>query len=141
MYRGHAMQCLVTQSCPALCDPMDCSPPGSSIHGDSPGKTTGVGCHALFQGIFPTQESSPGLPHCRRLLYCLSHQGSPWTLEWVAFPFPRRSSNPGINPGSSTLQVHSLPAELPGSPMYSGPGPQFTFWVAVLWGSYVRVSD
>ena len=34
---------------------MDCSPPGSSVHGDSPGKNTGVGCHVLLQGIFPTQ--------------------------------------------------------------------------------------
>ena len=46
---------LVTQLCPTLCDPMDCSPPGSSVHGDSLGKATGVGCHALLQGIFPTQ--------------------------------------------------------------------------------------
>ena len=43
------------QSCPTLCDPMDCSPPGSSVHGDAPGKNTGVGCHVLLQGIFPTQ--------------------------------------------------------------------------------------
>ena len=49
------------QSCPTLCDPMDCSPPGSSIHGDSPGKNTRVGCHFLLQGIFPTQELSTGL--------------------------------------------------------------------------------
>ena len=42
------------QSCPTLCDPMDCSLPGSSVHGDSPGKNTGVGSHALLQGIFPT---------------------------------------------------------------------------------------
>ena len=47
--------CLVTQSCPALCNPMDYSPPGSSVHVDSPGKNTGVGCHALLQRIFPTQ--------------------------------------------------------------------------------------
>ena len=53
--------CLVTQSCPTLWDPMHCSPPGSSVHGDSPGKNTGVGCHALLQGIFPTQGSNPGL--------------------------------------------------------------------------------
>ena len=52
--------------------PMDCSLPGSSVHGDSPGKTTRVCCHALLQGIFPTQESNPGLPHCRRILYHLS---------------------------------------------------------------------
>jgi len=43
-----------------------------SVHGDSPGKNTGVGCHALFQGIFPTQGSNPGLPHCRQILYHLS---------------------------------------------------------------------
>ena len=41
---------LVAQLCPTLCDPMDCSPPGSSVHGDSPGKNTGVVCHALLQG-------------------------------------------------------------------------------------------
>ena len=64
------------QSCLTLCDSMDCSPPGSSVHRDSPGKNTGVGCHALLQGIFPTQGSNPGLPHCRRILYRLSHQGS-----------------------------------------------------------------
>ena len=69
--------CLVAQSCLTLCDPMDCSPPGFSVHGDSPGKSTGVGCHALLQGIFPTQGSNPGLPHCRWILYRLSHQGSP----------------------------------------------------------------
>ena len=44
-----------------LCDPMDGSPPGSSILGDSPDKNTGVGCHALLQGIFPTQGSNPHL--------------------------------------------------------------------------------
>ena len=57
---------------------MDCSLPGAFVHGDSPGKNTRVGCHALPQGIFPTQASNPGLPHCRRILYHLSHQGSPW---------------------------------------------------------------
>ena len=67
--------CLVNQSCPTTCDPMDCSPPGSSVHGDSPNKNTGVGCHAVLQGIFPTQGSNPDLPHCRRFLYHLSHQG------------------------------------------------------------------
>ena len=39
------------QSCPTVCDPKDCSLPGSSVHGDSPGKNNGVGCHALLQGI------------------------------------------------------------------------------------------
>ena len=69
--------CLVTQSCPTLCDPMDCSPPGSSVHGDSPGKNTGVGCHALLQGISPTQGSNPGLPHCRRIILPSEPAGEP----------------------------------------------------------------
>ena len=67
---------LVAQSCPTLCGPMGCSPPGSSVHGDSLGKNTGVGSHSFLQGIFPTQGSNPGLPYCSRILYQLSHQGS-----------------------------------------------------------------
>ena len=70
--------------------PHGLEPPGSSVHGDFQGKNTGVGCHALLQGIFPTQGSNPGLPHCR----CLSHQGNPRILEWVAYPFSSRSSQP-----------------------------------------------
>ena len=56
---------LVSQLCSTLCDPMNCSTPGSSVHGDSLGKNTGAGCDALFQGIVPTQGSYPGLLHCR----------------------------------------------------------------------------
>ena len=52
-------------------------PGKQGAHGDSPGKNTGVGCHALLQGIFPTLGSNPGLLHCRQSLYHLSHQGSP----------------------------------------------------------------
>ena len=88
----HAMLGLVAQLCPNLCDPMNCSPPGSSVHGDSPGKNTGAGCHALLQGIFPTQGSNPGLLHCRQIFYHLSHQGIPWIL--VASPFSRESFLP-----------------------------------------------
>ena len=65
---------LVTQSCPTLWDPMD--PPGTSVHGDYPGKNTGVGCNSLLHGIFPTQGLNPGLLHCGRILYGLNHQGS-----------------------------------------------------------------
>ena len=85
----------VAQSCLTRCDPMDCSPLrllcpwGFSRHGD-----TGVGCRALFQGIFPHEGSSPGLLHCGQILYQLSHQGSPRILEWVACPFSRGSSWP-----------------------------------------------
>ena len=91
---SYAVLHLVAQSC--LCNPMDCNPPGSSVHspGDSPGKNTGVGCHALLQGIFPTQGLNPGLPHFGWILHRLSHQGSPWLLQWVAYPFFRGSSQP-----------------------------------------------
>ena len=69
---------------------------------DSPGKNTGVGCHALFKGtfhprdqmIFPTQRSNLGLPHCRQILCQLIHKGSQRTLEWVANPFSSGSSWP-----------------------------------------------
>ena len=44
---------------------------------NSPGQNTGVGSLSLLQGIFPTQGSNPGFPHCRRILYQLSHKGSP----------------------------------------------------------------
>ena len=70
------LKVLVTQSCPTLCSPMDCRPPSCSVLGDSPGKKARVGCHAFLQGIFWTQELNPGLPHCRQILYCLSHQES-----------------------------------------------------------------
>ena len=86
--------CFITQSRPTLCNPVDCTLPGSSVHGDSAGKNTGVACHAFVQGIFPSQGSNPGLLHCRQILYHLSHQGSPWILEWVAYPFSRGSSWP-----------------------------------------------
>ena len=69
-----------TQSCPTLCDPMDCSPPGSCPW-DFPGKSTGVGCHFLLQGIFVTQGSNPGLLHYRQILYSLSHRGSPLSYK------------------------------------------------------------
>ena len=61
---------------------------------NSPGQNAGVGSLSVFQGIFPTQGSNPGLPHCRWILYQLSHQGSPRILECVAYPFSRGSSWP-----------------------------------------------
>ena len=78
----------VTQLCPTLCDPMDYSP------WNSPGHNTGVGYLSLLQGIFLTQELSWGLLHCRWILYQLSQKGSPGILEWVAYPFSSRSSQP-----------------------------------------------
>ena len=68
-----AVLCLVTQL--RLCNLKVCSQAPLSM--DSPGKNTGVGCHALLQGIFPIQGSNPGLPHCKQIFYHLSQQGSP----------------------------------------------------------------
>ena len=92
-FLGHSLQrffsffslcvCLVVQLRLTLCNPMDCSTPGSSVHGNSPGKT-GVDCHALLQEIFLTQELNWGLLHCRQILYQLSYQGSPsLSINWI----------------------------------------------------------
>ena len=92
-----AMLCLVAQSCPTLSHPMDCSPPGSSDHGDSPGKNTGVGCHALLPKDYPAAAAAAkSLQSCPTL--CDPRDGSPpgsavpgilqaRTLEWVAISF------------------------------------------------------
>ena len=63
---------------------------------NSPGQNTGVGPLSLLQGIFPTQGLNPGLPNYWQILYQLSHKGSPRILEWIAYPFHRGSSRPGI---------------------------------------------
>ena len=78
-------------------------PPGSSVHWILQARIHGVGCHALFQGIFLTQGSNPGLLHCRWILYQLSHQGSPRILEWIAYPFSRGLPDPGIELGFSCI--------------------------------------
>ena len=125
--------CLVSQSCLILCDPLDYSPPGTSVCGDSPGKNTGVGCHALLLGIFPTQGSNPGLLHCRWIPYQLSHNGVsnsfviPWTIAhqaplfmgfprqaYVPFPFPRHLPDPRIEPTSPVLADVLFTTESPG---------------------------
>ena len=79
-----------------LCDPVTYTNPWNS-----PDQNTGVGSLSLLQGFFPTQGSNPGLPHCRRILYQLSHKGRPRILEWVAYPFssglsPNQESNQGL---------------------------------------------
>ena len=89
----HAGLCLVAQLCLILCDPMDCSPPGSSVHGVSPGKNTEVGCLALLQGIFETQLShiaggffticSPGKPKNTGVGSLSLLQGSSWPRNWT----------------------------------------------------------
>ena len=108
--------CLVAQSCPTLCDPMDCSPPGSSVRGDSPGKNTGVGCRALLP---PADLPHPGIKPRSPALQADSLPSEP----------PRKPKNTGVDslsiiqgnfptqesePGSPALQADSLPAEPPG---------------------------
>ena len=66
---------LVTQSFLILCNPMDCSLPGSSVHGISQARILEWVAIPFIQGIFLTQGSNPGLLHCREILYQLSHQG------------------------------------------------------------------
>ena len=81
LYLGHDC-CFVAKSCYTLCDPMDCSLPGSLCPWDFPGKNTGVGCCFLLQGIFSTQGSNPSLLHWQADSLLMSHQGSPID-SWV----------------------------------------------------------
>ena len=77
LYPGCICVCAQSlQLCPTLCDPINFSPPGSFVYGDSPGKNTDVGYHALLQGIFPTQGSNQHLLHYTQILYPASHLGS-----------------------------------------------------------------
>ena len=69
--------CLVAQSCPTLCDPMDCSPPVSSVNGDSPGKNTGVGCHAVSRGSFQPRDQTQ-----------VSHTAGEFFTVWVTRDAP-----------------------------------------------------
>ena len=71
---------------------------------NSLGQNNGVSSLSLLQGIFPTQVSNPGLPHCRWILYQLSHQESPRILEWVAYPFSSGSSRPRNRTGVSSIE-------------------------------------
>ena len=67
---------MCAQSCPTLCDPHGLQPTRLLCPWNFPGKNTGVGSHSLLQGILLTQESNPGLRHCRQILCRLSHQAS-----------------------------------------------------------------
>ena len=81
-HKGIYFSVKVAQSCLTLCDPHGLYSPWNS-----PGQNTGVGSLSLLLGIFPTQGLNPGLPHCRWIIYQLSHRGSPRTLEWGAIAF------------------------------------------------------
>ena len=105
------------QSCLTLCNPMDCSLPGSSVHGISPGKNTGVVCYALLQGIFLTQElnlSLLWLLHCRWILY---HWATRETLVALDFIYPVQAIHPDtlafLNPNPERQERESTwPAKI-----------------------------
>ena len=75
---------------------------------ESPGKKSGVGCHAFLQGILPIQGLNPGPLHCRWMLYCLSHQRSQRVLEWIAYPFSRASCQPRNRTGSPVNKAQNM---------------------------------
>ena len=114
--RSLKMKVKVAQSCPTICNPMDCMDYiVHTVHGVLQARILGwVGSLSLLQGIFLTQGLNLGLLHCRQILYQLNHKGSPRTLEWLAYPFLVDLPDPGIEPGSPALQVDSLPTELSG---------------------------
>ena len=85
----------ITKWCESECCSMDSwRPCGLRSPWKSPGQNTRVGSLSLLHGVFPTQGLDPGFPHCRWILYQLSHQWCPRILEWVAHPFSRGSSWP-----------------------------------------------
>ena len=102
---------------------MDHSMPGSSVHQIQQARILEWVASFLLQGIFLTQRLNPGLPHCGRILYHLSHQGGPRILEWEAYPFSRGYSQCRNQTGSPALQVDSLPAKLSGKPNNNIPNP------------------
>ena len=103
-----------SESCSVVSDSLQSH--GLQNRWNSLGQNTGVGSLSLFQGIFPTQGLNPGLPHCRQILYQLSHKGSPRILEWVAYPFSSGSSRPRNWTGVSCTAGDSLSTELSGKP-------------------------
>ena len=105
----HIVLCCAQSLSPLLCKPMNSSLPGSPVYGDSPGKNTRVGCHALLEGIFPTQGWNLGVLPCWWVLYFLSNKRSPRILEWVACPFSRWTSQPRNWTGVSCIGGRFLP--------------------------------
>ena len=112
------------QPCPTLCDPTGLQPASSSVHGDSPGKNTGISCHALLQGIVPAQEwntppgdlPNPGIEPRSPALQVDSLPSEPPRKPKYTIPSPGELPDPGIKLWSPALQADSLPAELPGKP-------------------------
>ena len=148
----------VAQSCPTLCDPMDCSLPGSSRN--FPGKKTGLGSHALLQGIFLTQGSNPSLRHCRQILYHLSQQGSPQIRKlmlnlpkgtqlasdelgfsrqehWSGLPFPPPMRESEVAQSCLTLS-DPMDCSLPGSSIHGIFQARVLEWVAIAFSERIH---
>ena len=107
-----AFDCVnVTQSCPTLRYPMD-----YTVQGTFQARILEWVAFPFSRGSYQPRDQTQ-IPHCRWILYQLSHQGSPRILEWVAHLFASRSSRPRnqTKPWFLALQVDSLPAELPGT--------------------------
>ena len=122
--RACAVLCLVAQSCPTLCDSTDYSPSSSSVHRDSPGKNTRVGCHALLQGMCLTQGSNPGLPHCRWIFLPADLPGKP-PQEHSSVQFSHSVMSNALRPYG--LQHTRLPCPSPTPRVYSNSCP-LSWW-------------
>ena len=83
-WTGNHCESEVVQSCLTLCDPMNYSLPGSSIHRIFQARILEWAAISFSRGVFPTQGLNLGLLHCRQTLYSLSHRGIPTTVRYVA---------------------------------------------------------
>ena len=109
----------VAQSCPTLSDPMDCSLPGSSVHGIFQARVLEWGAIAfsnLYDSYLKVKVTQSCLTLCNPMDYTVYRILQARALEWVLFPSPGDLPNPGIEPRSPTLQADFLPAEPPGKP-------------------------
>jgi len=100
----------VSQSCPTLCDPMDCSSPGSSIRGILQAGILEWVAMPSSRGPSQPRGQTRVFPHCRQILYHVNHQGSPKNTR-LGCQSLGDLPNPGIEPGSPALQAASLPTE------------------------------
>ena len=99
----------VAQLCPTLCDPMD-----YTVHGVFQARVLEWVAFCVSRGSSKPRNRTQVLPHCRQILYQLSHQGSPRILEWVAYSFSSGSSRPRNQ--TPALQADTLPAKSPRNP-------------------------
>ena len=116
IYIYTSVLCLVAQSCPTLCHPMDCSPPGSSVHGILQARILEWVAMPSSGGSSQRRDQTQAFCTAGRFFYCLKHQGSPRILEWVACPFSRGACWPGNQPGSLLFLKFCSRVHWPGSP-------------------------